>query len=47
MTKMGAWIMGSIPICLKPCKNKDKKCKDCFKFSNFKEDKNVDRSNNI
>jgi len=28
----GNW---SIRICLKRCANKNKKCKDCFRFSHF------------
>lgn len=32
----GNW---QVRICLKHCANKDKKCKTCIKFSNYKEKK--------
>jgi hypothetical protein len=40
MTANGAWTTGNIPVCLRPCKNKGKKCDKCFKFSEYKNDRN-------
>jgi len=32
----GNWYIG---ICLKNCKNRNKKCKECIRFSEYKKEK--------
>ena len=36
----------NIPLCLKDCKNRGKKCVDCIRFSNYEKENNEIKTNN-
>jgi hypothetical protein len=40
----GAW---SIPVCIRPCQNKNKCCVKCFKFSHYKKPKVLPLSSSL